>query len=217
MAIRLTRPGSQDPITERAILLVDGVNDQRFFGAAASHRGLTSLQIITLQGSASLRAKLRAVINTPGFSSVVKLGIARDADTNPSASFQRACDACRNEGLSVPARPLVAEGSSSSSSSPVVSIMILPDISSTGELAHLCLRSLSDDQRYSECVIEFMACLNKYQPQLMGNRRAKAELHAYLAGMDNPGLRFGEAAEVGYFPWTSPALAEVFQFLDTLK
>jgi hypothetical protein len=212
MAIRLTRPNSQDPISERAVLLVDGVNDQRFFGAAASHRGLTSLQIITLQGSASLRAKLRAVINTPGFSNVVKFGIARDADTNPSASFQSACDACRNEGLSVPARPLVAEGGS-----PGVSIMIIPDINSTGELAHLCLRSISNDQRYSECVIEFMACLDKYQPQLMGNRKAKAELHAYLAGMDNPGLRFGEAAEVGYFPWTSPALAEIFQFLDTLK
>jgi uncharacterized protein DUF3226 len=213
MAITLSTSSAPKPLEEPAVLLVDGPDDQRFFKAAAIRERLTDLHIISLGGGAQLRTTLRAVINTRGFANVSRLGIARDADTNPRGAFQSACAALRQEGLSVPVQPLVSTGSD-----PSTSIMIVPDINSPGELAHLLLRSLQGNHRFNQCVLPYIACIDGLgRALLLGNQRGKAELHAFLATMPDPGRRFGEAAEMGYFPWASTAFGDTRQFLNTLR
>jgi hypothetical protein len=211
MPISLVAADDPKGIQEPAVLIVEGRDDQRFFKAAALSHGLENLSIVQFLDS-QLSPTLRAVVNAPGFGDVIHLGIARDADTNARAAFESACDTLTIVGLTAPASPLVAAGAKPSSS-----VMIVPDATTSGELADLCLRSLSNDPRLTDCVTAYMACLLKYGSTPPGNREAKAKLYAYLAGLPRPGLPFGVAAEAGFFPWDSAAFNDVRAFLDTLR
>ena len=44
----------------------------------------------------------------------------------------------------------------------------------------------------------------------------KARLQAYLAALPRPGLRLGEAAEAGVWPWEHPAFDPLIAFLRAL-
>jgi len=57
-----------------------------------------------------LREALKALVATPGFSDVVSLVIARDADENPKGAFQSVQDSLKSVGLPSPAGPFELYG-----------------------------------------------------------------------------------------------------------
>ncbi len=199
-----------EAIVERKVIVVEGADDRRFLGALLQHLGLkTGCQIIEAHGKDRLGPLVRTLPLTSGFAQVEVLAIFRDADNDPRAAFQSLCDSLRHNGLSAPSRPaLVVPGK------PSVGIFVWPDCNTAGTLETLCLTAISGEP-VMDCVEEYIHCVQKTQGTLP-QPADKARLHAFLASCNKPGLRLGEAAEAGYFPWGSPVFDPLKQFLRDL-
>lgn len=200
MAIQILSP---------CLLVVEGREEELFFGALIKHLGLQNIQIIPLGGKGQLRQNLRALVASPGFAGVTSLGIVRDANTDPGAAFQSVCDALQNAKLPAPQRPLVPVGSK-----PRVIVMILPEENAPGMLENLCLKAVAQDPAMF-CVEQYFQCLQQRGISLPDNE-SKAKVQVFLASKPKAGLRLGEAAQAGYWPWNARAFDQVKDFLQRI-
>jgi len=124
MAVRIEQPN---------VLVVEGREEELFFGAFIQHLGLQNIQTMPIGGKEQLRRNLKALVVSPGFSEVIFLGVVRDANADPGAAFQSVHDALQAVNLPAPEYPLVPVGER-----PRVAVMILPEASAPGMLEDLC-------------------------------------------------------------------------------
>lgn len=200
-------PATHIEISKPCVLVVEGREEELFFGALANHLGLKEIiQILPIGGKVKLRESLKALVVTPGFADVISLGVVRDADEDPAAAFQSVCDALMAAGLPAPKCPLTPVGHS-----PCVTVMILPGNSEPGTLEDLCLKAVSRDPVMC-CVKRFFICLQRKGIPEPDNL-SKAKVQVFLASKPRAGLRLGEAAQAGYWPWDNPAFEQVRDFL----
>lgn len=198
-------------ITSRKLVVVEGKDDERFFGALLKQVGLTDVQCIALGGKDEMGKadRWRALKATPGFAEVAALAIVRDADDNPQGAFESIKDTLRNVNLPDPSAPFqIQQGT------PRVCIIILPDAGAMGALEDLCLQAVAGEPAM-ECVEQFWECIQqreKHPPRKV----SKAKLHAYLSSRKEPGRRLGEAAEAGDIPLDSQAFDNIRQVLQNL-
>ena len=211
-----------------SLLLVEGINDARFFDAFLSALDITDVQIAQVGGKPKFRPFLNHTLRSSrNFSRLRRLGIVRDADDNPDAALQSLCDALDAARLPRP--------STHERNFPVgdlkVSIAILPDSSSTGNLEDLCLRSLSGNPEVM-CIDSYVDCITQNTMEIASKDLAVAKVNTYLAvgpipdyacntspdsiQRSNPGLRLGEAAEKGVWDWHSSTFSQLAKFLLTL-
>ena len=201
-------PFSFQDVTGDALLLVEGIGDARYFRAFLKD-GLDSadVQIAQVGGNQRFRTFLADILKpADNLTSLRRLGIISDADSDASASFQRIRDALANADFPAPRRPWQSDQSTQLT----VSVAILPDGSAPGDLEELCLRSIADSPALT-CVNAYIACMNSAGYSVP--QQNKARLHAYLAAGDEPGRRLGEAAEAGVWDWDSPAFEQIRRFL----
>jgi len=168
-----------------SLLIVEGREDELFFGALANKLGLQNLQVLPL-GS-----RLKALAAGPGFAAVTSLGLVRDANGDPIAAFQSVRDALVDAKLPAPKRPMVSAGRS-----PRVAVMILPGEDEPGMLEDLCLRAVGQEPSML-CVEQFFQCLQQQRLPLP-HHISKAKVHTYLASKQETGKRLGEAAAAGW-------------------
>jgi hypothetical protein len=198
------------PIMEAIQLLVEGKDAEIFFKALLRNLNLGGIQVQDFGGKDELKGFLKALRNAPDFArQVVSLGIVRDAETDPKAAFQSVCSALRNASLAEPQQPTVRAGEN-----PKVSVLIIPNAMTPGMLETLCLEALNEDPAMA-CVREYFECI-QLKKGLLPNNMFTARLHAYLASCFKPGLRLGEAADAGYWPWDNPIFDSLKQFLYAL-
>lgn len=196
-------------ISKPRLLVVEGIEACVFFDALLKQMGLAdTVQTQDFGGVNELSSFLRTLPGTSGFRQVTSLGIVRDAENNAQSAFQSVCGSLKRAELSVPQQPMVG-----ASGSPKVSVFVLPDCSSPGMLETLCLQSVETDPVMS-CVAEYFECVEANG--ILPNNTDKARLHAFLASRNKPGLRLGEAAAKGYWPWDSPVFDPLRQFLRAL-
>ncbi len=199
-------------ITQPGVLVVEGKEDQRFFERLLRTLGIESIHVKSAEGRTKYASRLAALLDEPGFSeNAVSLGIERDAQGDPAATFDSLCGALEANGLPVPRRPLEPAQGELYGRRFRVTVAIMPRADQAGMLEDVCLASVRDDARY-ECVERLLDCLTEKGVKAPANL-AKARLHAFLACMPKPGLRLGEAAEAGYWPFDDPAFDEVKRFL----
>lgn len=202
-------PFSFDGVEHNALLLVEGINDARFFDAYLNRElGVADVQIAQVGGNTGFRPFLaEGLPNARGVANVRRLGIVTDADTDAAAAFQRIRSALADAGFPAPRR--VWETAQSHSLS--VAVAVLPDGSAPGDLETLCMSSIADSP-LSVCVDEYLACARAAGREIAAPN--KARLHAYLAAAGRrPGLRLGEAAAAGVWDWTAPAFNQIRRFL----
>jgi hypothetical protein len=209
-ARRANPPNAPQPIAQPKLLLGEGFDELRFFTALLLHLGIGDVQVQQFGGKNNLGAylKLLAQVPTPGFQSVVSVGLTRDADADPATAFQSVCTALQNAGLSVPAGPNVA-----TAGLPVVRTFILPDNSSPGLLEDLCLASVRANPAFA-CLESYFHCVQSAGRQQ--TEPSKAQVHAWLASEVAPDKRLGEAAEAGYWPWNDPAFMPLIDFVKSI-
>lgn len=200
------------PIIATKLVAVEGKDELRLLGALKDSLGVDNIEIRELGGKYSFRTKLKALRKTRGFSTVVSLGIMRDANSDASATFQSVCDALKDVRLPVPIQPLTP--ASGDRDEPQVIVLILPHGASEGMLEDICLQSVADDPAMP-CVEGYFECLANELGKLPGSL-SKAKLHAFLSSRDQPDLRLGNAAEAGHWPWTHQAFDQVREFLSLL-
>ena len=211
---------------------MEGRDDERFFGAFIEHLAIGDVQVSGYGGRRNLGNFLAALKNVTGFEDLTALGMTRDADfPAPTASpadsaaesaLKSVQQALVNVGVPAPSQvwePIQEDGLK-------VSIAILPDGISNGDLENLCLRSIEPERLL--CADSYIDCLNNTGPQVTDNRLAKTKVFTYLAAgpiqttqsnettRRRPGLRLGEAAEAGVWDWSSSAFRQVANFLRDL-
>ena len=202
-------------VEQESLLLVEGNDDARFFRAFLRWLNLTGVQIAVV-GDVNQFAPFLAntLIRDPEFPRLRKLALVRDADLDPHAAFRSLQGAISRAGLPFPAEPYRTTETGLLS----VSIAILPDGSSRGNLEDLCLRSIQDGGENSaalDCVERYLDCRG-VPPGAESGQTSKARLHSYLAVADEPGRRLGEAADAGVWDWNSTALRPLVDFLRRL-
>jgi hypothetical protein len=196
-------------ITKGNLLVVEGRDEELFFGALLKHMQLQNIQVIPIGGKTNLRPNLKALTLSPQFSEVSSLGVLRDANDDPSSAFGSVRDALIAVGLAAPQKPLVTAGDS-----PRVTVMILPEENSPGMLEGICLRAVEND-RATSCVGQYFQCLREQNLSLPRNI-SKAKIQVFLASRSEAGKRLGEAAQAGYWPWDHAAFEELKHFLSKL-
>ena len=190
-------------------LLVEGRDEELFFGALLRELGINDVQIQNCRGKDNLSIVLLEIAQDPDIHLINSIGIVRDADLSANGAFQSVQSALRLANLPVPARML-----QSTAGNPNISVFIMPDNASNGALEQLCLSALVSDP-VMPCVEDFLECVND---RVTGPPRdqQKARIHAFLASREDPELRLGEAAQRGYIPWGHSAFTPLAQFLREL-
>ena len=192
-------------------LLVEGKDEEVFFGALLAHLGLGAvIQVQDYGGVNELPGFLRQFVVAPNFiQNVDAVGVIRDAETNADGAFQSVRDALGRAGLAVPNAPEVF-----ADARPRVAVMVLPHAAAAGMLETVCLAAVGDDP-VMPCVREYLACVARTTSETPSNTD-KAMLHAFLSSRQKPDLLLGQAAHAGYFPWASPAFCAMKQFLKAI-
>jgi hypothetical protein len=81
-------------------------------------------------------------------------------------------------------------------------------------LEDLCLRAVAQDPAML-CVKQYFKCLQQQGLSLPDNM-SKAKVQVFLASRPKAGLRLGEAAQAGYWPWNENAFEQVRDFLQRI-
>ncbi len=211
-----------------AVLLVEGIDDARFFEAFLNWLGKTdAIQIAQVGGKPKFRPFLTGPLKrTNNFTRLSRLGLIRDADTDAGSAFQSLCGSLTDAELPVPAQAWTWRSTHQGGLD--VSVAILPDMNSEGNLEALCLRSLKAEPEFS-CIDDYVACVDRVSFPISAHDIPKAKIHTYLAAgagprrggsqggestmRRNPGLRLGEAAEQGVWNWDDPAFEQIKDWL----
>ena len=191
-------------------LLVEGKDQLNFFEALIRRVELQNhMQVRNFGGVNQLRSFLLALVDSPGFETVVSVGIVRDAEDSAESARQSVNDSLRNAGLPVPGD---AEGRDDG---PAVQLLVLPgEGAEAGMLETLLCRSVAD-KSVNECIQEFFECADAL-PGVDIRRPDKARAQAYLATQPEPQVSVGVAAQKGYWPLDHDAFAEIRKFLAGL-
>lgn len=190
------------------LLLVEGIEEVRFWAALLKVHSRNDIQTLAAAGKTRLATELSTIVQTPGFDDVRWLGVAQDADDNSGAAFDRIRSALRAASLSVPNRPWEQIGSS-----PEVVAFVLPDGQNTGDVETLVWQAVQGEPAVP-CVNAYFECLRTVG--MLPRQLSKARIHAYLASLNRPDQRLGEAAEAGVLPLNSPVFGRFLGLLPAI-
>jgi hypothetical protein len=194
-------------IVQRTLLVVEGRDEELFFGALLRYLGLGHVQVLPVGGKERLAENLRALSKSPRFSEVICIGVVRDADSDPRAAFESVGAALRHAGLTTPREAMLPAGHE-----PRVCVMIVPTPSTPGTLEDLCMGAVDTDPAYG-CGERYFQCLRENglpEPRNL----SRARIQVFLASRPLAGKRLGEAAQAGYMPWDAGAFGKLKSFLE---
>ena len=135
------------------LLIVEGKDEEGFFGAFLRVLALSEIQVAGIGGKTQISPNLKALVKDPDFPKIVSLGIIRDANANPKAAFQSVRDALKAASLPIP-RQLMR----SAPGHPKVAVMLLPPTGRSGDLEDLCLEAVKDEP-IMNCVNQYLKCV----------------------------------------------------------
>ncbi len=205
---------------KQKLLLGEGVEDALCFEALLKHMKLSDdIQVDQYGGKNKMGEGIKGTTGRTGFPKVVSIGITRDCDSSESgathesesSAFQSVCSALEKAHLPQP--PVVM---AKSTGVPSVSVMILPGAGRTGMLEDLFLDYVKSLPEFP-CVESYFDCVNSKAGRVQAwNTIAKSQAHAFLATLDKPDLRLGEAAAAGYLDFNHPAFDSLKAFIRAL-
>ncbi len=200
------------------IVLVEGREEELLFTALCRKAGIPDIQFESFGGKDKLTQTLRALLKESGFLENARaLGVIRDADQNPRGAFDSVCSSLRSAGLPCPdseCTVCLADGLYGKPSLRI-GVAVLPGNSESGTLEDLCLRAVSQSAAF-RCVSDYINCLEDVGVNHTGSALSKAKIHVFLASLDEPDRRLGEAAEK-YLPLSHEAFEPVRKFLKGLN
>ena len=194
------------------LLLVEGMDEVNLFKALMGHLfgAEARIQVIDAGGKDSFPRRLNAISTAAQTRPTLRaIGVVRDADDDPAGAFASVCQQLRNVDYAPP-----AGHGKFSDAVPSIGVFIVPDGNEPGAIETLCRRSKEDD-KVAMCVEEYLSCLHEHEAMKSRNVD-KSFAHAYLAAMEDPVARVGEAARQGTWDFGSPVFAELSEFLRQL-
>ena len=224
--------GQKITVRERCILIVEGAHDQDVVEALLKARPddvESPIDVLPLGGKTKLALTLEGLGEAPGFLDLYKaqdspparLGILRDADSDPEGAFQSVCQALENARFPYPEKPgEFVEGEFALTETmplPVcVGVYIMPGSGLSGALEDLCWQGVCATPQ-AACAEAFLDCLRaKGVFATPEHVLGKARAHAYIASMLDPEVHVGLAAKRGYWNLRSDAFNDLVHFIETL-
>ena len=188
----------------------EGWDDLAVITGVAGSIGLTDLRVEPFLGKGKLRSFLREVQTRPEFAQnkVAAVGIIRDADEDGDAAFQSVRDALLANGFKAPDQNggFAVNGIN-------IGVLIVGPKHGKGMVEDLCLSSVSNRPEFS-CVEDYFRCIAEKSDRK--NFSSKARIRVWMASQVDYDVRVGIAAEMGYWPWESPAFDSMKEFLRQL-
>jgi hypothetical protein len=198
-------------IVKPKLLIVEGRDEEEFFGSMLARLGIDDIQVAGVGGKTKLRSNLKALKTDPRFSVLSSLGIARDADGDAKSAFQSVQDALKNADLPCPEKPIHA----TRAGLPGVTVMIVPPNNDEGALESLCINAVESDRAMS-CVDQYFECLDATAGGRPKKDFIKAKARVFLSSQEDPTLSVGIAAQKGYWPFDAAVFDDVKEFLKRL-
>lgn len=195
------------------LLLVEGRDDEEFFGGLLRHLEIDDIQVIPAGGKDQFSNNFQGLIKDSDFPAIISMGIVRDADYDPKATLQSIGNALKRAGLPVPKKVMTK---AKQNGSPDVIIMILPNANERGALEDLCLAAVKEDNA-STCVERYLSCLK--EQNIAGPKQKwlnKARVRVFLSSKEEPTLSLGIAAQRGYWPFDHNVFDDVKKFLKSV-
>ena len=199
-------------IEKPKLLVVEGDDEVRIFGALLNHLEVSDTDIRSIRGVDNLRIHLKTLSSLRDFGRVRSLAVVVDADMDRGARRDQIRGALRDAGLPAPPEPL----SQTSDDQLKVAYLIVPHESPGTMIEDVCLESVSTDP-VIECLDGYFECIS--QTGVPGPRphwKTKARTHAFLASRERPDLRLGEAAQNGVWDFDSDAFSPLRDLLKLL-
>jgi len=192
-------------------LLVEGVDEAKFFVQLLDYMHVSDVQVIPYKGKDNHK-EFKNIFQTPNFPNiVVSIGIIRDADENdPISAFQSICNALKQLSIAQPDKMNVF-----TDAKPRIGIFILPDCKNSGMIEDILLNSLNEKPEM-ECVDSFLTCMKKYNCEF--KNPAKNRIKSWLASRKEVdyGLGLGISAEKKYWNFDHPAFSELANFIKNI-
>lgn len=195
------------------LLLVEGRDDEEFFGGLLRHLEIDDIQVIPAGGKDQFSNNFQGLIKDSDFPAIISMGIVRDADYDPKATLQSIGNTLKRAGLPVPKKVMTK---AKQNGSPDVIIMILPNANERGALEDLCLAAVKEDNA-STCVERYLSCLK--EQNIAGPKQKwlnKARVRVFLSSKEEPTLSLGIAAQRGYWPFDHNVFDDVKKFLKSV-
>ena len=193
------------------ILFVEGQDDKH----VARHlrdRNLPALSF-EIQDKGGVDALLESVgpeIKAPGRAAV---GFVLDANDHPDGRWHAVSDRIREAGLRPPRRP--SPSGTIMDGPPRVGVWLMPDSRSTGELEDFVQGMIPQDDLAWELARQYIGKIPEEARKFPPKKQSRAELHAWLATRENPGL-MGAAIGRGDLKTDGPLCAAFLAWLEAL-
>lgn len=162
-----------------------------------------------------MNAYLSGLVRRTGFVNVESLGIIRDANSSADSAFQSVQGCLKNSDLPVP--PSLADrratGTNHARKRLTVSVFILPDNKSPGELETLLYQTLNPD--IVKCIDDFVRCA-KDATGVSPLKPCKARVAAFVAVQKKAPHSLAVSARQGVWDFDHDELSSVGEFLQEL-
>lgn len=193
------------------ILFVEGQDEVNFFEKFLKKHDIENIQIIQTEGKSKFKSIFNTICRLPGFEKIQSFAVIQDADKDACNRFQSICDHLRKNGFKTPDKV----ASFTTQGKPCIGIFIIPGENKPGMLETLCLSTINTN--ISDCIDQFMDCVQQYNSNTQIKNKDKARCRAYLSTLKEDSKDLGVAAQKGYWNFKSEKFSLLLSFLKELS
>ena len=199
-------------IEKKKLLLVEGKDEENFFGVLLDEHNIRDIQVISSGGKDQFRKIFPQIQLMPNFDDLTSLAIIQDADTNAHDRFQSICNTLNLNQLKAP-----KQIGKFTDSILKIGVFIISDMKGKGSLEDLCLSTIENSKKIiKECIDPFMNCMEKKSEYGGPKNISKAQLRAFLSALQEDTPSLGVAAQKGYWNLHSNKLDSLVSFLKKI-
>jgi len=195
----------------KKLLIVEGVDDEHVV------RHLQRRKLPTVQFEISAKGGIDNVLKAVGLeikvSGRVALGILVDANNNLNNRWRAVSDRLKN--VDIPAPAALPRAGAIIGEAPRVGVWAMPDNRSPGALEDFVQQMIPDDDPVWPLARKFIGDIPEDERKFTSGKRSKAELRAWLATRETPGL-MGTAIGIGDLKTDGKLCIDFLKWLENL-
>ncbi len=193
-------------LREPKIILVEGLDDVKFFRALLKYLNIKNFQIIEVEGKNNFKTVLKIISQEVVNKLVSVIVCIRDADNNFSGAFLSIKNSLKDSKLPFPDKANTFNNVNDIKTG----VYVLPANQETGMIEDLCMQTIDKDKK--DCIEKYYNCLN-----IEVKNKSKSTIQIYLATQEPLTNSLGNASQEGIWNFNHECFAELKTFLENLK
>jgi len=193
-------------IRQPKILLVEGIDDVKFFNSFLKHLGIENFQIIDVEGKSNFKNILKLISQELNSDIAYVIACIRDADSNFDGAFTSIKNSLKEAGFCVPK----VANTFNFDEKIKTGIYILPEMNEIGMIEDLCIQTI--ENKDLECIENYIKCAEK-----IIKNKAKSVIQIYLATQNPLSNSLGTASEKNIWNFEHDCFLDLKFFLENLR